>query len=126
MCTEVARLRDLFEFEITSQIKNAKVFFQNQERLPHVSAIAFPGIANEALLFALNRKGVYASIGGGNFQQIGLLLIASEVDETVAHSALNFSFSRETSEDDVSCAVDIIKECVSKLRKISSQFFLEV
>lgn len=126
LCTEVARLRDFFESEITAQIKGSKVFFQDQERLPHISAIAFPGIANEALLYALNRKGVFASIGGGNFQQIGLILMASGIDETLAHSSLSFSFSRETSEDDVVHAVDIIKECVSRLRKISSQFFCEV
>lgn len=126
MCTEVARLRDLFEAEITSQIKDSQIFFQEQERLPHITAIAFPGIANEALLYALNRKGVYATIGGGNYQQIGLLLMASGINETQAHSALSFSFSRETSEDDVLRAVDIIKECATKLRKVSSQFFSKV
>ena len=126
ICTEVARLRDLFEAEITSHIKLSKVFFQDQERLPHISAIAFPGIANEALLYALNRKGVYASMGGGNFQQIGLLLMASGFNETIAHSTLSFSFSRETTEDEVIRAVEIIKECVFKLRKISSKFFPEV
>lgn len=123
VCTEVARLRDFFETEVTSQIKDAQVFFQNQERLPNIAAIAFPGIANEALLYALNRKGVYASIGGGNFQQIGLILMASGINETLAHSTLSFSFSRETTEDDVTRAIDIIKECVSRLRKVSSQFF---
>lgn len=123
VCTEVARLRNFFESEILSQIEDSKVFFQDQERLPHISAIAFPGIVNEALLYSLNRKGVYASIGGGNLQQIGLVLAASGVDEVTAHSAISFSLSRETTEDDVLCAVDLIKECVSKLRKISSQFF---
>jgi len=123
LCTEVARLRDLFEEELSSEVEDINIFFKNQERLPHISAIAFPGVANEALLYALNRKGVYASIGGGNFQQIGLILMACGVDETLAHSTLHFSFSRETSEDDVLQAVNIIKECVSKLRKISSQFF---
>jgi cysteine desulfurase len=123
VCTEVARLRDLFEVEITSQIKDTQVFFQDQERLPHVSAIAFPGISNEALLYSLNRKGLFASIGGGNFQQIGLLLMASGIQETLAHSSLSFSFSRETTEDEVNRAVEIIKECVAKLRQLSSAFF---
>lgn len=123
VCTEVARLRNVFEEEITSQIKDTKVYFKDQERLPHVSAIAFPGISNEALLFALNRKGVYASTGGGNFQQIGLLLMASGISETEAHSAISFSLSRETTEDDIAYAIEVIKECVTQLRKVSSQFF---
>lgn len=121
LCTEVARLRDIFESEITAQIKDSQIFFQDQQRLPHVSAMAFPGITNEALLYALNRKGVYASMGGGNFQQMGLLLMASGINETLAHSALSFSFSRETTEDDILRAVDIIKDCVLKMRKLSSQ-----
>lgn len=126
VCTEIARLRNLFEAEISSQIKDAQIFFQDQERLPHVSAIAFPGIANEALLYALNRKGLYASMGGGNFQQIGLLLMASGINETLAHSALSFSLSRETTEDHIIRAVDIINDCVSKMRKLSSQFFSKI
>jgi cysteine desulfurase len=125
LCTEVARLRDLFETEVASQINECTFFFQEQDRLPHISAISFAGIANEALLYALNRKGVYASIGGGNFQQIGLILMACGVNEQQAHSALSFSFSRETTEDEVLRAVNIIKECVLKLRKISSQFFIK-
>lgn len=125
VCTEVARLRDFFEAEILSQVKHSHVFFQEQERLPHISAIAFPGITNEALLYALNRKGVYASIGGSNFQQLGLLLTASGIHESLAYSAISFSLSRETTEEDVSRAVEIIVECVSKLRKLSAQFFQE-
>lgn len=125
LCTEGARLRDLFEQEITSQIKGSTVFFQDQERLPHISAIGFSGISNEALLYALNRKGLYANIGGGNFQQIGLVLMASEVPETLAHSAISFSFSRETTEEEILKAVEIIKDCVMALRKVSAQFFIE-
>ena len=55
------------------------------ERLPHCTTLLFPGIANEALLFALNRRGLYASIGGGSFQQLGLMLAASGLNEQWAH-----------------------------------------
>jgi cysteine desulfurase len=98
------------------------VFFQESERLPNVSAIAFPGIANEALLYHLHRRGVYASIGGGTFQQIGLVLAASGIDPAIAHSAVSFSLSRETTEDQIDRAVAIIVDCVAKLRKVSQQF----
>lgn len=125
VCTEVARLRDFFEDEILSRIKNARVFYQNQERLPHVSAMAFPGIANETLLYALNRKNIYATIGGGNYQQMGFILMASGIDETLAHSAVSFSLSRETTEGDIMQAVEVITDCVNRLRKVSSQFFPE-
>lgn len=123
VCTEVARLRNFFEEEVTSQLMGTKIYFKDQDRVPNISAISFIGVANEALLYALNRKGVFATIGGGNFQQIGLVLMASHIQESEAHSALSFSLSRETTEDEILSAVAIIKECVTKLRKISSLFF---
>ena len=123
ICTEIARLRDFFEEEITSQIDGAEVFFKDQTRLPHISAISFKGVVNEALLYLLNKRGLYASMGGGNHQQIGLVLMACGVEETKANSALSFAFSKDTTEDEIAKAVFIIKESVSSLRKMSMKFF---
>lgn len=123
LCTEVARLRDRLEAGVCEGFPEAIPFFQKEERLPHCCTIAFPGMANEALLYALNRKNVFASIGGGGFQQIGLILMASGIEETLAHSALSFSLSRETTEEEVDQAVGIIVECAKKLRKISYQLY---
>jgi cysteine desulfurase len=119
LCTEVARLRDKFERGICKGYPEAIPFFTDQERLPNCTAIAFPGIVNEALLFNLNRKGVYASIGGGSFQQIGLILKACGIDPSIGNTTLSFSLSRETTEEEIDHAVDIIVENAKKLRKIS-------
>lgn len=119
LCTEVARLRNRLETGIISGFPDAKVFFQDQERLPHCTAIAFPGIANEAMLYALNRKGVLASIGGGHFQQIGIILSASGIKEPLAYSAISFSLSRETHEDEIDKAIDIIVDTAKRLSKVS-------
>lgn len=119
LCTEVARLRNKLEEGIKEGFADAVLFFQNQERLPHCCVIGFPGIANEAMLYALNRKEVYASIGGGFFQQIGLILKASGIEETLAHSSVSFSLSRETTEDEIDRAIRIITETAHKLRKMS-------
>jgi len=122
MYTEVARLRSKLETEIVALVPDAIPLFQDQERLPNCTAIAFPGVVNEALLYLLNRKGVYASIGGGTYQQIGLVLEASGIEEILAHSAISFGLSRETSEEDIDRAIEIIAESVKQLRKISHQF----
>jgi len=74
---------------------------------------------NEALLYALNRKGVYASIGGGTFQQIGYILKACAIPEMIGNTAISFSLSRETTDEDIDRAVDIIADCVKQLRKVS-------
>lgn len=119
VCTEIARLRNKLEAGIKNEYEEAIILFQEQDRLPNCTAIAFPGIANEALLFALNRKGVCASIGGGIFQQIAYILLSCGIKPEIANSAISFSLSRYTTEDEVDRAIKIIADCGKKLRKIS-------
>lgn len=119
--TEVARLRNKLEKGIMDTVPDAITLFRDQERIPNCSAMAFPGVPNEALLYALNRKGVYASIGGGCFQQIGLVLMASGIDEILAHTAISFGLSRETTEEEIDNTIQIVADCVKKLRKGSEK-----
>lgn len=120
--TEVARLRNKLEEGIRDQFNEAVIFFKDEERLPHICAIGFSGIVNEALLYLLNRRGIYASIGGGNFQQIALVLADSSVEEKLANTAISFSLSRETTEGEIDEAIEIIVECAKKLKTTSSSF----
>jgi cysteine desulfurase len=119
LCTETARLRDKLEDGIVSGFPDAMPFFKSCERLPNCTTIGFPGIFNEALLFLLNRKGVYASIGGGNFQQISTILTSCGFEERLAHSAICFSLSRYTTEDEIDRAIEFIVDAAIKLRKTS-------
>lgn len=121
VCTEVARLRDKLEQGVVEAYPKAMVCFQEQERLPHCSTIIFPGILNESLLYALNRRGVYASIGGGSFQQLGLLLEACGIDAKLAQCAVAFSLSRYTTDEEIDSALEAIKECTQNLSKISQE-----
>lgn len=102
MALEVVRLRDLFESQVVG-----KVLYQDAPRLPNTSLIAFEKVHQEALLYYLNRKGVYASIGGG--------FAAHLKDDT----AISFSLSRMTTEDEIQKAASIINETVKELQKIS-------
>lgn len=126
LCTEVARLRGKFEDGIAKAVPSSVIFFRDQERLPQTTAIGFPGVTNESLLHALNREGIYASIGGGAYQQIGLILEASGVDPLLAHSAISFSLSRETTEDEIDRAIPVIAGCVEKLQKVSRMIIQEL
>lgn len=121
LCTEVARLRDMLEMGIVAHYPEAMPFYQAQERLPHCTTIAFPGIVNETLLYALNRQGVYACIGGGSFQQLALMLKGAGVAPELAQTALSFSLSRETTENEIDKAIEIIAATVKKLSKMSYQ-----
>lgn len=120
ICTEVARLRNKMETEIINQVPEAKVMFSDQERLPHCSTMAFPGIPNEAMLYALHRQGLYANIGGGNFQQIGAILLSCGIAEDLAQTAISFTLSRETTEEEIDLAIETIVQTTKKLRKLAT------
>lgn len=117
MCLEVARLRDKLERGIKTAVQEAVLFFEEADRLPNCTAIGFPGLCAEALLFLLHRFGVCASIGGGRHQRLSDVLIASGIDLPLASSALSFSLSLQTTEEEIDAAVEAIAVCVYNLRR---------
>lgn len=119
MCLEVARLRDKLERGIKNSVKEAVLFFEEAERLPNCTAIGFPGLCAEALLFLLQRFGVCATIGGGTHQRLSEVLLASGVDLPLAESALSFSLSLQTTEEEIDAAIEAIAVCVHNLRRSS-------
>lgn len=119
MATEVARLRGKFEREIMKHIPDAKILFRDQERLPHISCITVPGCPSEPFLYLLNREECFATMGGGSLQQIGYVLSALGVPDIESACALSFSLSRETTDEEIEKAVEIIKKVTEKLRKVS-------
>lgn len=118
-CTEVCRLRGSLEVGIKELVSDARVLFEDEERLPNVTCIAFPQVASELLAFALNRKGVFACMGGGQFQLIERLLLACQVESQFARSALVFSLSKDTQEHEIERACAIIGDALKRLSKIS-------
>jgi cysteine desulfurase len=110
---EGARLRGLLE----ELLPDAIVFHSEVKRLPTISCMGFPGVVSEALLHALDQRRIYASFGGGSFQRISLILEAAGVDRTLAQSALSFSLSRETTEEEVQSAAKIITDIYEILRR---------
>jgi cysteine desulfurase len=121
LCLETARLRDKLEKGVQEGFPDAVLLFQEAERLPNCSSIAFPGVIGDALLFLLNRKGVYASFGGGHCQKLSQILLASGFDETLAQCALSFSLSFETQEKEIEDAIETIVESAHQLQKLSRQ-----
>lgn len=119
--TEISRLRNKLEKGIVALFPDAIPLFTKQERLPHISAIAFPGIANEALQYVLNEKNVFCSIGGGAVQQMSVTLQAAGIEKRLAHTALSFSLSLFTSEQEIDDAIQRIADAVHFLRTMTPQ-----
>ena len=119
MGLEIVRLRDLLEQEIIRYVPAAKPFFTEALRLPNTTAIFFPNVHHEALLYFLNRKGVCATAGGSYSQHLHRLLTATKVEEKEAASSLSFSLSRMTTEEEIKNAARLIGEAVSSLQLLS-------
>lgn len=117
--TETARLRNKLEEGICEQVNDAQICFKSQMRLPHCTTLLFPHIYNETFLFALNRKQVFASMGGIRFQPLWLILNAHGFEKKSSHTALSFSLSYETTEDEIDRAIDIITETALKLKRLA-------
>jgi cysteine desulfurase len=116
MATETARLRDKLEKGIQAGVPESVIFFNKVERLPNCCAIGFPGVFNEALLYFLHRNGVYATLGGGRLPFLSQVLMQSGVDERLSYSALSFSLSFETREEEVDFAIHTIVACANQLK----------
>jgi cysteine desulfurase len=119
LCLETARLRDKLEYGIRQKIPQAVVFFEQVERLPNCSAMGFPGVSGEALLYLLHQNGVYATIGGGAQQRLSHVLIASGIDPLLAESSLSFHLSFETTEREIDDAIETIYACFQRLNAYS-------
>ena len=120
VCTETARLRDKLEKNIARALPEVVFPFREAERLPNTTVMCFPGVVNESLLFLLNNKGVYASMGGGQFQKLSHLLQLCKIEKELSFGSLSFSLSFETTEDEVNKASEIIIDCYRKLKSHSS------
>lgn len=106
MNLEVVRLRDLLESKLCG-----KVLYKEVPRLPNTTTIVFPKAHQEALLYLLNRKGVYASIGGPYCGHLSRIV----GDEC----AISFSLSRMTTEEEILRGAQLINEAVKQLQTIS-------
>lgn len=145
----VAALRDRFEQGVCARVRDAVVngvaesFTENEEaqtpvgrasrpsapggathgRLWNTTNIGFPRLESEALLIALSERGVCASAGAacssGSLEPSPVLL-AMGVPEEIAHGSLRFSLSRETTQAEIDEAIEIVVDCVERLRASSA------
>lgn len=88
---------------------------------PHVTSLSFDGIdRSEVLLHALEERGVYVSSGSAcssNHPGLSGSLKAIGVKKELLESTLRFSFSSETTLDEIDYAADCLAELLPMLRR---------
>jgi cysteine desulfurase len=114
---ESARLRAEFEQEIVRVVPDCQILGQEVERVPHIFALLFPKLMNEALLYDLYRQKIEASIGGGQFQTLTTILQKCGRNE---EGAISFALHDAIQEDDLASVLDVLTSSVRKLKKMSA------
>jgi cysteine desulfurase len=115
-------LRDLLIKGVLSRIPEAQLTGHPTARLPGHASFVFPGLDANKLLIHLDMRGVAASSASacktGNPEPSGVLL-ALGYDRETALGSLRLSVGKDTTEDDVSYALDKLVESVAALKKLA-------
>lgn len=113
----VSKLRDDFIADVLSRVSNAKLTGHPQNRLPSIASFTLEGVSGEAVLLELERRNVIVSSGSAcaaGSDEPSHVLVALGIEAEVARTAVRFSFSHETSADDLRKAAIALSESVSQ------------
>ena len=122
--SEIREMRDDFEDELL-KIEDTFVVTPRNKRTPNTILISFRGIEGESMLWDLNRAGIGASTGSACASEdleANSVMEAIGADEDLAHTAIRFSLSRYTTQDEIDYTLDTVKKAVLRLREISSSY----
>ncbi len=90
---------------------------------PHIVNCAFEGVRSEVLLHALEERGIYVSSGSAcsSNKKIPVSSVLQEihVEKKLLESAIRFSFSDQTTEEEIDYALENLKELLPVLRRYS-------
>src|ERR1700719_1443384 len=112
----ISRLRDTLEQGILACVPDSRVNSANAPRTPNTANILFPGLEGEALVIALDLKGLACSTGAacssGAVEPSHVLpAIGPPAEE--ARASIRFSLGRHTSESEIAAALEIVPAAVS-------------
>ncbi len=119
---ELARLRDRLEQGILAAVPECGVNGAGAPRVCNTTNLYFDHVEAEALLIALDLKGL--AVSGGSACQSGAtepshVLTAMGLSDARARASLRFSLTRLTTEEEVDIALALIPEAVASLRTLS-------
>ena len=121
----LAALRDRLEQGILSRIEDCGVNGAGAPRVCNTANLYFDHVEAEALVIALDLKGL--SVSGGSACQSGAtepshVLTAMGLSPARARASIRFSLSRLTTEEEVDYALELIPTAVARLRDLSPTY----
>jgi cysteine desulfurase len=119
---EIGRLRDRLEAAVLAQVEATGVNSGSAPRVPNTTNIYFDFIEGEALVIALDLKGLAVSTGAACSSgaiEPSHVLTAMGLTPDRARASLRFSLGKENSSADVDFALSLIPSTVARLRELS-------
>ncbi len=93
-----------------------------EKRLPGHASFCFEGIEGEALIFMLNRRGIYANTGSAcasKALKVSPTLCAIGLSPDVAQGSIVFTFSRDNRDEEMDYVLTELPQAVERLRSFS-------
>lgn len=118
----VSALRDELERGLLARVRNSRGNATAAPRTPNTTNITFPGIEGEALIIALDLKGLACSTGAAcssGAVEPSHVLTAIGLTPEEARASIRFSLGRHTTPTDVAFALQTVPAAVAQLRELS-------
>jgi cysteine desulfurase len=122
---QVSTLRDRLEQGLLARVPQIRVNGGRAPRTPNTTNIMFPGIEGEALVIALDLKGLACSVGAAcssGAVEPSHVLTAMGLSQQQAKSSLRFSLGRHTTESEIAMALNVVPAAVAQLRALSPTY----
>lgn len=121
----ISALRATLEHGFLARIPDCHANGNNAPRTPNTSNITFSGIQGEALVIALDLKGLACSTGAAcssGAVEPSHVLTAIGLSASEARASLRFSLGRHTTAAEIDAALELIPAAVAQLRSLSPTY----
>ena len=121
----IAAMRDRLQQGILTQVGEAGVNGDGAARVPNTTNIYFDHIDGEAMVIALDLKGVAVSTGAACSSgaiEPSHVLVAMGLRPDQARASIRFSLGKQTVAEDMDYALALVSETVARLRELSPKY----
>lgn len=122
---KMAAMRDRLQQGILEQVDQAGVNGEGTVRVPNTANIHFDHIDGEAMVIALDLKGVAVSTGAACSSgaiEASHVLLAMGLRPDQARTSIRFSLGKQTVDEDIDVALALVPETVTRLRELSPTY----
>jgi cysteine desulfurase len=119
---KMAAMRDRLQQGILAQVEDAAVSGDGAARVPNTCNIHFDHIDGEAMVIALDLKGLAVSTGAACSSgaiEPSHVLVAMGLRPDQARASIRFSLGKQTVAEDIDTALALVPETVARLRELS-------